>query len=58
MCFRRARVIAGGQVIEDIGGFTLLSLMFTALKGQGDQKEIAMEGFGLFGRKYDQGAMV
>ena len=28
--FRRARVIAGGQVIEDIGGFNRLSLMMTA----------------------------
>ena len=46
--FRRARVIAGGQVIEDIDGFNRLSLMFTTLKSQDDQKEIAMEGFGLF----------
>ena len=30
--------------------------MFTALKSQDDQKEIAMEGFGLFDRKYDRGA--
>ena len=56
MCFRRARVIAGGQVIEDIDGFNRLSLMFSALKNLDDQKEIAMEGFGLFGRKYYQGA--
>ena len=54
--FRRARVIAGGQVIEDIDGFNRPSLMFTALKSQDDQKEIAIEGFGLFDRKYDQGA--
>ena len=44
--FRRARVIAGGQVIEDIGDFNRLSLMMTALKSQDDQKEIAMAGFG------------
>ena len=43
--FRRARIIAGGQVIEDIDDFNRLSLMFTALKSQDDQKEIAMEGF-------------
>ena len=30
--------------------------MFTALKSQDDQKEIAMEGFVLFDRKYDQAA--
>ena len=54
--FRRARVIAGGQVIEDIDDFNRLSIMFTALKSQDDQKEIAMEGFGLFDRKYDQPA--
>ena len=56
VCFRRARVIAGGQVIEDIDDFNRPSLMFSALKSQDDQKEIAMEGFGLFDRKYDQGA--
>ena len=54
--FRRARVIAGGQIIEDIDDFNRLSLMFTALKSQDDQKEIAMEGFGLFDRKYDRAA--
>ena len=53
---RRARVIAGGQVIEGIDDFNRLSLMMTAWKSQGDQKEIAMEGFGLFDRKYDQAA--
>ena len=54
--FRRARIIAGGQIIEDIDDFNRLSLMFTALKSQDDQKEIAMEGFGLFDRKYDRPA--
>ena len=52
--FRRARVIAGGTVLEDIDDFNRLSLMFTALKSQDDQKEIAMEGFGLFDRVHDQ----
>ena len=51
--FRRARVIAGGQVIEDIDDFNRLSLMMTALKSQDDQKKIAMEGFGLFDIQYD-----
>ena len=51
--FRRARIVAGGQVIEDIDDFNRLSLMVTALKSQDDQKEIAMEGFGLFGIQYD-----
>ena len=52
----RARVIAGGHFIEDIDDFNRLSLMVTALKSQDDQKEMAMEGFGLFDRKYDQAA--
>ena len=56
--FRRARVIAGGQVIEDIDDFNRLSLMVTALKSQDDQKEIAMEGSGLFDIQYDAVAMV
>ena len=30
--------------------------MMTALKSHDGQKEIAMEGFGLFDRKYDQAA--
>ena len=51
--FRRARVLAGGTVLEDIDDFNRLSLMFTALKSQDDQKEIAMEGFGLFDRVHD-----
>ena len=54
--FRRARIIAGGQVIEKIDGFNRLSPMMTAVKSQDDRKEIAMEGFGLFDRKYDQAA--
>ena len=51
--FRRARVIAGGQAVEDIDDFNRLSLMMTALNSQDDPKEIAMEGFGLYDRKYD-----
>ena len=54
--FRRARVICGGTVVEDIDDWNRLSLMFTALESQDDQKEIAMEGFGLFDIKYDQAA--
>ena len=54
--FRRARVIAGGQIIEDIYDSNRLSLMLTALRSQDDQKEIAMEGFGLFDRTYDRPA--
>ena len=46
--FRRARVICGRTVVEDIDDFNRLNLMFTALKPQDDQKEIACEGFGLF----------
>ena len=56
--FRRARIIAGGQVIEDIDDFNRLSLMMAALKPQDGQKEIAMEGFGLFDIQYDAVAMV
>ena len=50
--FRRARVICGGIVVEDIDDFYRRSLMFTALKSQDDQKEIACEGFGLFDKSY------
>ena len=46
--FRRARVMSGGVVIEDIDDFKRLSVMLTALKPVDEQKEIAMEGFGLF----------
>ena len=40
--------MCGGVVIEDIDGFNRLSIMMTALKPVDEQKEIAMEGFGLF----------
>lgn len=46
--FRRCRLIAGGQVIEDIDNFNRLSLMLTALKPEEEQLEIATEGFGSF----------
>ena len=51
--FRRCRVICGGVVIEDIDDFNRLSLMLTALKPVDEQKYIAMQGFGLFGRVND-----
>ena len=44
--FRRCRIIAGGQVIEDIDDFDRPSLMLTALKPQDEQLGIANEGFG------------
>ena len=50
--FRRARIIAGGQVVEDIDSFNRLSLMPTALKTEEEQNTIAGEGFCNFGGKY------
>ena len=50
--FRRARVIAGGQVIDDIDGFNGLSLMITAFKSDEEQLMIASEGFGSFDDRY------
>ena len=44
--FRRARLICGGQVIEDIDDFNRLSLMLTDLMPEDDQHDIACEGFG------------
>ena len=43
--FRRARLICGGQVVEDIGGFNRLSLMHTDLLPGDDQHDIGCEGF-------------
>ena len=43
--FRRARVICGGVVVEDIGNFNRLSLMLTALKTEEERNSIAGEGF-------------
>ena len=46
--FRRARLICGGQVVEDIDDFNRLSLMPTDLLPEDDQSDIACEGFGNF----------
>ena len=46
--FRRARLICGGQVVEDIDDFNRLSLMLTDLLPENDQHDIACEGFGNF----------
>ena len=46
--FRRARLICGGQVVEDIGDLNRLSLMLTDLLPEDDQSDIACEGFGDF----------
>ena len=46
--FRRARLICGGQVVEDIDDFNRLSLMLTDLMPEDDQSDIACEGFGSF----------
>ena len=44
--FRRARLLCGGQVVEDIDDFNSLGLMLTDLLGEDDQHDIACEGFG------------
>ena len=44
--FRRARLICGGQVVEDIDSFNRLSLMLTDLLPEDDQSDIACECFG------------
>ena len=46
--FRRARLICGGQVVDDIGDFNRLGLMLTDLLPEDDQHDIACEGFGNF----------
>ena len=48
----RCRLIAGGQIIEDIDNLNKLSLMLTALKSEDEQLGIASEGFGSFDAKY------
>ena len=48
--FRRARIIAGGQVVEDIDSFNRLSLIIAALKTEEEQNTIAGEGFCNFDR--------
>ena len=47
--FRRARIIAGGQVAEDICDFHRLSLMLTSFKSGEEQLVISSEGFNSFG---------
>ena len=44
--FRRARLICGGRVVEDIDDFNRLSLMLTDITPEDDQHDIACEGFG------------
>jgi hypothetical protein len=44
--FRRVRLIAGGQIIEDIDNYQRLSCMFNALKSEEGQLTTATEGFG------------
>ena len=46
--FRRARLICGGQVVEDIDDFKSLFLMLTDLMLEDDQHDIVCEGFGNF----------
>ena len=50
--FRRARIIAGGQVIEDIDDFSRLSLVLTSLKSGDEQLMISSEGFNSFDDQY------
>eukprot|EP00972_Heterocapsa_arctica_P035767 5260741-Heterocapsa_arctica.AAC.1 len=54
--FRRARLIGGGQVIEDIDNFARLSLMLTSLESEHEQLSIASEGFCSYDDKYGPGA--
>ena len=46
--FRRARLICGGQVVEDTDDFDRLSLMLADLLPEDDQHDIGCEGFGNF----------
>ena len=50
--FRRARLIAGGQVIEDIDDFNRLSIMLTSLQSEDEQTTMAIEGFGHYDTKF------
>ena len=49
--FRRARLICGGVVVEDIDDFNRLSLMLTSLMTEDEQTTMAIEGFGHYDRK-------
>ena len=44
--FRRARLICGGQIVEDIDDFNRLNLMLTDLLPEDDRSDIACERFG------------
>ena len=50
--FRSARIICGGQIVEDIDDFNRFSLMVTALKPDQEQLMIASEGFGSSDDRY------
>ena len=50
--FRRARIICGGVVVEDIDDYNRLGLMITAFKSDQEQLMIASEGFGSFDDRY------
>ena len=47
--FRRAMLICGSQVVEDVDDFDRLRLMLTDLLPEDDQHDIGCEGFGKFG---------
>ena len=51
--FRRARIIAGGQVVEDIDDFNRLSLMLTSLESGEEQLLISSEGFNCFDDQFN-----
>ena len=53
--FRRARLICGGQVIEDTDDLNRPSLMLTDLLPEDDQHDIACKGFVNFGFVKDEG---
>eukprot|EP00972_Heterocapsa_arctica_P082729 12190528-Heterocapsa_arctica.AAC.1 len=53
--FWRVRIIAGGQIIEDIDNLNRISCMLTALASENGQLSIASEGFGSYDDKYGEG---
>eukprot|EP00972_Heterocapsa_arctica_P055590 8200170-Heterocapsa_arctica.AAC.1 len=53
--FRRVRIIAGGQIVEDIDNFNCISCMLTSLASESKQLSIASEGFGSYDDKYGDG---
>ena len=52
--FRRARITASGQAIEDIDYFNIFSLMLTSLMPEDEQNIISIEGFGNYDIRYPQ----